>query len=191
MGPELAFSPHSLLFSATLVTWRGGLSSSASPERPRVPAHPRWMARLSAPTGLGRPPPRPRLQPRLRAAGCPRHLAVPQFRKHLLRAHCEPDPRQPSPHLSPATLPFPAGLACRLRDSRRRSPGPAGAAGEEPPHGWLRHRPPRRLQGQRRVTAAEARPEPARRVRAASPLSYYLFCGIRDLPKTLFENRTC
>lgn len=117
---------------------------------------------------LSRPrPPAPGSAP----LGAPRHFAVPQFRKHLLRSHCESESRQPTPppapspqQLSPDTRPFPAPPACRLLDSRRRSPGPAGAAAEEPPHGWLQHRPPPRLQGQRRVAATEARPELARRV---------------------------
>lgn len=92
------------------------------------------------------------------------HLAVPQFCKHLLRplsencASFQLPPPPPSPNTRHL---FPASPACRLRDSRRRSPGPAGAAGEETLHGWLRHQPPSRLQGQRRMAAAEARPESA------------------------------
>lgn len=145
-----AHSLHSFLLFTIPVAGRG----------PSVPAQPLRMAGLPLPAAG------------LRAA---RRFAVPQFHTYLLSAHGEPEraslppprpphPPPPPPTTLPATHPFPARPACRLRDSRRRSPGPAGAATEAPPHGWLRHRPPWRLQGQRRVAAAEAKPEPAGRV---------------------------
>jgi hypothetical protein len=101
-------------------------------------------------------------RPRSHAPCCPRPPCCP---KVLQTSVARPLSSRSMPASSAAfpstTRLFPAVQACRLRDSRRGSQSPAGAAREEPPHRWLRHRPPRRLQGQRRVAAAEARPEPA------------------------------
>lgn len=67
-----------------------------------------------------------------------------------------PRPQHPPPASSPPAQPVGSVTAAAEARAPRERP-----AEEETLHGWLRHRPPSRLQGQRRMAAAEARPESA------------------------------
>lgn len=69
---------------------------------------------------------------------CPSILqtSVAPTERELRELPSYPPPEPPAPP-APATRLFPASPACRLRDSRRRSPGPAGAAGRRGDAAWL------------------------------------------------------
>lgn len=105
----------SLLLFATRVTGRGvwGLSPLSHPQDA--------LGGLLSPAEWPGVQPRPRPRPGAPSSAplpAPRHLAVPPFRKHLLRAHCELEPRQPS---------LPAPPPCQ-----QRSPPPAPSLPDRP-----------------------------------------------------------
>lgn len=116
-GYQTSLLTHSLLFLTTPVTGRAG----------SIPAGPQsalgcLLTPAEWPNSHPLPPHACPETPGLVPLGAPHHLAVPPFRKHLLRAHCELE--LPHQQLSPATHPFPARPACRLRDSRREAQAP-------------------------------------------------------------------
>lgn len=124
-GPNFPALPFSFVLD-TRVTAVAGLSQLGRPQSaPRASAQSRWMTGLPPATGLGHPLPRPRPP----SARCP-HATLSLNCANICCAPTVSRSRAslPPPSRLPRRPPLPARLACRLRDSRRRSPGPAGAA---------------------------------------------------------------